>query len=122
MSNTPHTFQITVRVSVLEVETGRKLGPDAVASFDVDTAPNIAALGEAAVDGARIAASALLVPGALGVRAARAVREIARRPEVERGAAILAALARQAATRIEDARATAAARIIHEHHPAGRDT
>lgn len=122
MSTTPRTTQVTIRVSALDVETGRKLGPDVVSSFDVDTVPNLAAVGEAAVDGARIAASALLVPGALGVRAARAVREIARRPEVERGTAIFAALARQAAARLEDARATAAARIIHEHHPADRDT
>jgi hypothetical protein len=120
--DTPPTYQVTIRVSVLDVDRGAKLGPDAVSSFDVHERPDLARIGEAAVEGARIAATSLLVPGAIGVRAARAVRELARRPEVERLTAIAAALARQAATTLEDGRARAAARIVHEQHPTDSDT
>lgn len=104
-------FEATVRVTVRRVSDGRRVGPDAVGTFDLSRPMTPGQLGEAAIRAAQQVSQGLTAAQLL-TRTQFAVREFARKPSTRRIVAVGAQLLRQGAAQLEDAQARVSAKLV----------
>ncbi len=104
------SYEIKIRIEVRR--DGKRVAPDGLMAFDVGQWADPRKLVEVAADAAKLAAVGGVGPKAVTARLRQAVRDTARRSDVQRGVAIVGEAMRQGAQALERKTAQVAARII----------